>query len=50
MESRCDPGACPDWYRNDYLEYNIQQKEEIEDIEDEIKQFCEDMVLTDLFD
>ena len=50
VDYRYDPGSCPNWYRDDYLENNAQQKEEIEDIEDDIKQFYEDMGLSDFFD
>ena len=50
VDYRYDPGSCPNWYRDDCLDYNAQQKKEIEDIEEEINQLYEDMGLSDIFD
>ena len=49
VDYRYDPQSCPHWYKDDYLEYNDKQREDLEVIEDDIKQFYEDLGISDYF-
>ena len=47
VDYRYDPQSSPQWYKDHFLEYNKKQKEELETIEEEMREFYKNYGILD---